>query len=70
MKKNRYVGVFNWRGEIFEIWKHAQNKRGAWILMIKELSKELGIYGYTLRQEFNGVRNNYKIKKKERIENE
>jgi hypothetical protein len=61
--KNLYKGEFNYKGQIFVLYKHAYTERQAFELFCRELAKTIGVVINTIRLEFNNSKDNYKITK-------
>lgn len=55
-----YKGIFNWKGEVKTLYKHALNKKVAFNLFINELSNIYKISRPYIRNYFSGT-NRYKI---------
>jgi hypothetical protein len=74
MRKNKvettkgfYEGKFNWYGEIYTVYRWAENEKNAKSLMLRYLAKMLNINSGKVRLYFDGRKDNYKIKIKEKI---
>lgn len=60
----RYIGRYNWQGEIHKMWTRTKTPQYAHMLFTTKLAKKLQISGYEVRCYFSGDRDNYSIKTK------
>lgn len=58
----RYIGLYNWQGEIIKLWTRAKTTRAAHRQFTAKLSGILGVSNYRLRCYFAGNKDNFKIK--------
>ena len=57
-----WKGTFNWKGQVFEDWCRAANESIAYKLLTIRIATRVGVTAYTMRQYFNGTRDNYTIR--------
>jgi hypothetical protein len=62
--RNLYEGTFNWHGEIFKFYRYAANKERAFFLMTLSLSGQLRRSHSSIKQYFNGEKDNYILSNK------
>jgi hypothetical protein len=65
LEKKFYEGKFNWYGQIYQVYRWAENEKNAKSLMIRHLAKLLDLKISKVRLYFDGRKDNYKIKIKE-----
>lgn len=58
----KYIGRYNWQGEIIKLWTHAKNPEAAHRQFTAKLSEILGVSNYRLRCYFGGGKDNYSVK--------
>ena len=61
--KSLYHGIFNWSGEVHELYSHAVSPSQAFHFMITKLAKELHQTRYSVLVRFTNQTDNYKIEK-------
>jgi hypothetical protein len=58
----RYVGQFNWYGEVHVLSTNAPSKSAAYSIFTRVLSKKLRRIPSAIRAYFNGTKDNYNIR--------
>jgi hypothetical protein len=61
MKKVNYKGCFNWHGEVTCFYCHAYSERQAVSYFFRKLAKLHDVTIWTVRNHFDGSRDNYRI---------
>ena len=61
IKKHKYKGVFNWKGENFELYRWAKNEDSAFWLFCKAIAEKVGyqwryVYNYFVAQTTDNFR--------------
>jgi len=57
-----YEGSFNYHGQVFKLFRHANTINQAYFLMTLKLSRELKVTHSTVKYYFGGLRDNFKVK--------
>ena len=60
--KKKYIGVFNWYGEIHKMWCWALSEKQAKELFAQRLAKRVGSTVSKVRVHYMGEKANYHIK--------
>ena len=61
MKRKLFKGTFNWCGESYDLYTRASSLHAAWLNFTAQLSKKLGFSKYSVRQYFDGSKDNYYV---------
>ena len=65
MTKQRFHGVFNWAGESYDFWCHADTQDRAFRIMVGRLAKKLMLTWYAVAIRYiNGETDNYFIERR------
>ena len=59
----RYIGKFNYKGEIHTLYRHGISRLQARNYMIKALAEKLGVQFHPLRNYFFGLQDNFSVEK-------
>jgi hypothetical protein len=62
----RYVGQFNWYGEVHKLSTNAPSKDAAYSIFTRVLAKKLRRIPSAIRAYFNGTKDNYTIREEAR----
>jgi len=61
MDKELYKGILNWKGEIHELWTHADSYAESERIFITKLSEKIGMSRWYVSSHFDGRGNNLSI---------
>ncbi|RPI56357.1 MAG: hypothetical protein EHM49_00605 [Deltaproteobacteria bacterium] len=60
--KTLYEGIFNYSGELFKLYTHANSPERAFLNFMSQLSKKLEVNKRAVMYRFNGSKDNYYVK--------
>ena len=61
--KKLYKGIFNWHGESYELFTHANSPDSAWLNFVDQMCKKVKLSKRTVMMYFNGDVDNYYIRR-------
>jgi len=59
----KFEGIFNWHGEVTELYRHANSVSQATSFMHQQLAQKYGVTAGRIRQYFSGQNDNCRIEK-------
>lgn len=61
--KKFYKGIFNWKGESYELFTYANSPDSAWLNFCDQMSKKVKFKKRSVMLEFDGSKDNYYIRR-------
>jgi hypothetical protein len=64
MPKRKFQGIFNWQGEVHELWTTEHTENAARENLFTQLARRVGTTTYAVRQYFLSKGNSFEVKLK------